>query len=126
MKKLIVLFIISLVGVGSVMAVNYPTYKPSKMAPSEMPYQAAVGNASVESLSPMLNADGTAVYPFGDNPSSSRPAGITSGPRRVSDDDDMPDGPAGDAVPIGSGWVLLLFAALFAARKWKGRGFQAI
>lgn len=105
--QVVLLMVVMLLTASVVGAVNYPTYKPSKMASSEVSYQAVTNYAAVGSLSPMLNADGTAVHPYADSQSSAQPAGITSGPRRVGDNDAYWSDPAN--APIGTTpWLMML------------------
>lgn len=117
MKKIVMLFVLVCVGL-SAYAINYPTYKPSKLdreaaAQQQMQQAAAVQSAAAqqeESMTPMLNEDGTAVHPY-----TEAPAQAAAGPRRNT----VPNPPGDDDEnfidPIGSVWVLLLLAGGYAA-----------
>lgn len=109
-------------------AINYPTYKPSKMDRQaayhqQQMYQAAAiqhTTAQEESLTPMLNEDGSAVQPYAEAPAQAgaRRAGIGN-----PDEDDEDDDP--DTTPVGQvpfAMMLLLaggYAGIVALRRRK-------
>ncbi len=74
-------------------------------------------SGSAYSTTPILNADGTAAYNDGSEPSSS--SGHPGKPKTVA-----PPTPEGDPTPIGDGvWVLMLLAAGYGA--WMMRRIRA-
>lgn len=107
--QVLVIMVGLLLTASAVGAVNYPTYKPTYTSVATAAPQEQTTSTSPSDLTPMLNEDGTAVNPYAE-----APAQAAAGPRRntsnpIVDDDD--DG----NTPIGSVWVLLLFAMGYAA-----------
>lgn len=122
MKKIVMLFVLVCVGL-SAYAINYPTYKPSKLdreaaAQQQMQQAAAVQAAAQqeESMTPMLNEDGTAVHPYASGPKRSEGImplddGDENAPTGGNPTEDEAPAPLG-AVPFG---LMLLLAGGYAA-----------
>lgn len=106
--QVLVIMVGLLLTASAVGAVNYPTYKPTYTSVATAAPQEQTTSTSPSDLTPMLNEDGSAVNPY---------AGVSSRPRRDREDEGQA-GTAGDPTtppnPIGSVWVLLIFAIGYA------------